>query len=230
MSLVQLLGWVYLLKYSPLIKVSDLQIKKRTILSDYFDSLKYIAKNPYLISIYITQMIIMILIMTIPILLVRFTQIILKASTIQFAYLEALLSLGIFVGVFFSPVLCRKTNTKFTLILFTAILSFSLFVFSINNNILISYIIYFGIGIRLSSWAVVISEAQLSTNPDFQGRLQATFYSISGIGVLFLYILINYKGNFISIQNFYLVESIVAVLALIFALKINKTELKNHRS
>ncbi|WP_186646489.1 MFS transporter [Fluviispira vulneris] len=216
----------YLMKYNPINNFNKFQTKKQTFLNDYIDSLKYIARNPSLIGVYLTQMIIMVLIMTIPILLVPFTQVVLKGDTVLFARLEALISLGIFVGGFFSPILCKKISAKYTLMFLTILLSITLYIFSINDNILISYIVYFGIGVGLSSWAVVISQAQLLTSPDFQGRLQATFYSLSGIGVLLLYVLVNYKGNLISVQNFYLVESIIAACAFIFVFKIKNCELK----
>jgi len=211
----------YLMQYQRSIKKEKTRIL--SFLADYVNSLKYLLENRHLLRIYSIQMIVMVLLMTIPILIVPYTRIVFNADASQFARFEAMFSIGVFVGGFFSPILCRILSTKTTLMILMLILTGGLFFFWINNSIVPGYFVYLAIGFGLSSWAIAISQAQLQTHEDFQGRLQATAYSFTGIGVLFIYLVITFKSDFASIQSMYLIESIIAAIAVILVLRI-KTE------
>lgn len=187
---------------------------KTSFLEDYSASLSYLKNNPRLLTIYGIQTCIMILLMTVPILLLPFTQEVLQVGTQQFSILEALFSAGIFLGGLVTPILCRLLNIKQTLLLLLATIALSLAIFSCSYNLTISYIFYFAIGLGLSSWALSLSQAQLLAEVKFQGRLQSTFNSLGGLGILAIYLLVTFHHEIINIQKMYLFETTIALCAM----------------
>ncbi len=70
---------------------------------NYTASLHYFKQNPALFVPYVSQMIIMTLLMTIPVILVPYIQEVLHADSRTFAIFEVLYSMGVLTGAFFSP-------------------------------------------------------------------------------------------------------------------------------
>ena len=192
--------------------------EKTSFIGDFMSSLNYLKDNPRLVGIYLIQTCVMILLMTIPILLLPYTKEVLKVGADKFSILEAIFSVGIFTGCLVSPLLCRLINIKRTLLLLIVSMAIGLHIFSINNNLIISYIFYFIIGFGLSSWSLSLTQAQLLADKKFQGRLQSTFYSISGLVVLAIYLLITFRTDFYDIQKMYNFQTIIALCAIIIIL------------
>lgn len=197
--------------------------KLLSFIADYSESIKYLRHNRHLVNIYTVQMLIMILFMTIPILLIPYVREVFNAEVQEFALFEALFSVGIIIGGLITPIFWKKFKTKITLAMLTATLMLGLFFFSQNTSLFLGYTLYAVISFGLSSWAIAVGQAQLTTDSAFQGRLQATFYSISGIGVLLIYVILIYYDDIISIQSMYLIESALAFITLLLVLK-SKTE------
>lgn len=196
--------------------------EKSSFIEDYINSLKYLKDNPYLLGIYSIQTCIMILLMTIPILLLPYTKEILKVGADKFSILEAIFSMGIFIGCLISPILCRLIKIKRTLLLLMVGMAIGLHMFSINENLIISYIFYFIIGFGLSSWALSLTQAQLLADKEFQGRLQSTFNSISGLGVLAIYLLITFRTDLFNIQKMYGFQTGIALCAIVIILMVKE--------
>lgn len=196
--------------------------EKSSFKDDYVSSLNYLKDNPRLLGIYSIQTCIVILLMTIPILLFPYTKEVLKVGTDKFSTLEALCSLGIFIGCLISPILCRLIKIKRTLLLLMVTMAIGLYVFSINENIGVSYVFYFIIGFGLSSWSLSLTQAQLTTDKAFQGRLQSTFNSISGLGVLAIYLLITFRTDLLDIQKMYNCQTIIALCAIFIILMVKE--------
>lgn len=192
--------------------------EKSNFIDDYISSLNYLKDNPRLLGIYSIQTCIMILLMTVPILLLPYTKEVLKVGADKFSTLEALFSMGIFIGCLISPILCKLIKIKRTLLLLMINIAIGLYIFSINNNLIISYIFYFIIGFGLSSWALSLTQAQLLADKQFQGRLQSTFNSISGLGVLTIYLLITFQTDILNIQKMYYLQTAIALCAIVIIL------------
>lgn len=101
-------------------------------------------------------------------------------------------------------------------------MAISLHIFSINENLIISYIFYFIIGFGLSSWALSLTQAQMLADNEFQGRLQSTFNSVSGLGVLVIYLLVILRTDLIDIQKMYVFQSGIALCAIIIILMVKE--------
>ncbi|EHU8077116.1 MFS transporter [Vibrio cholerae] len=216
-----LAGVFNLLIKSPKQKNNNEEVKQ-SWWQDYCDSLRYFRQNPHLFAPYLNQMLIMVLLMTIPVILVPYTKEVLNASTRTFSIYEALYAMGVLLGGFLSPILCRKLTTRYTLVFLLAIMAVGLYILSINTSIGLVFPIYFMIGFGISSWALSITLAQLACNPDYQGRLQATFNGISGAFILVLYLLIASQGSSLSSQHIYLMQSVLAICGITFILLLNK--------
>ena len=74
------------------------------------------------------------------------------------------------------------------------------------------------IGIGLSVWPLMITMAQSQTDINFQGRVQSTFNSLSGVVVVVMYLLASGYGPSVSIRSLYSVQVLfsLAVIILLF--------------
>ncbi|WP_375678320.1 MULTISPECIES: MFS transporter [unclassified Bartonella] len=185
---------------------------------NYTASLHYFKQNPALVVPYISQMIIMTLLMTIPVILVPYIQEVLHADSTTFAIFEVLYSMGVLTGAFFSPLLCKVLSIRKTLAILLAFMAIGLAILSVNTHNFIVFPVYFMIGFGLSSWALSISLSQLSCDPEYQGRLQASFNGISGCLILGVYLTMASDNSNISPQSIYFFQSIVAFVGILIVL------------
>ncbi|WP_375626618.1 MFS transporter [Bartonella sp. MU37NMGALS] len=185
---------------------------------NYTASLHYFKQNPALFVPYVSQMIIMTLLMTIPVILVPYIQEVLHADSRTFAIFEVLYSMGILTGAFVSPFLCKVLSIRKTLAILLAFIAIGLAILSVNTHNFIVFPVYFMIGFGLSSWALSISLSQLSCNPEYQGRLQASFNGISGCLILGVYLTMASDNSSISPQSIYFFQSIVAFVGILIVL------------
>ncbi|WP_375618685.1 MULTISPECIES: MFS transporter [unclassified Bartonella] len=185
---------------------------------NYTASLHYFKQNPALFVPYISQMIIMTLLMTIPVILVPYIQEVLHADSRIFAILEVLYSMGVLTGAFFSPLLCKVLSIRKTLAILLAFMAIGLAILSVNTHNFVVFPVYFMIGFGLSSWALSISLSQLSCDPEYQGRLQASFNGISGCLILGVYLIMASDNSSISPQSIYFFQSIVAFVGILIVL------------
>lgn len=163
-------------------------------------------------------MIIMTLLMTIPVILVPYIQEVLKADSRIFAIFEVLYSMGVLTGAFFSPFLCKILSIRKTLAILLAFMAICLAILSVNTHNFVVFPVYFMIGFGLSSWALVISLSQLSCDPEYQGRLQASFNGISGCFILGVYLIMANDSSSISPQSIYFFQSIFAPVGILIVL------------
>ncbi|WP_375611455.1 MFS transporter [Bartonella sp. AA9NXGY] len=185
---------------------------------NYTASLHYFKQNPALVVPYISQMIIMTLLMTIPVILVPYIQEVLHADNRTFAIFEVLYSMGVLTGAFFSPLLCKVLSIRKTLAILLAFMAIGLAILSVNTHNFVVFPVYFMIGFGLSSWALSISLSQLSCDPEYQGRLQASFNGISGCLILGVYLIMASDNSSISPQSIYFFQSIVAFVGILIVL------------
>ncbi|WP_375668140.1 MULTISPECIES: MFS transporter [unclassified Bartonella] len=185
---------------------------------NYTASLHYFKQNPALVVPYISQMIIMTLLMTVPVILVPYIQEVLHADNRTFAIFEVLYSMGVLTGAFFSPLLCKVLSIRKTLAILLAFMAIGLAILSVNTHNFVVFPVYFMIGFGLSSWALSISLSQLSCDPEYQGRLQASFNGISGCLILGVYLIMASDNSSISPQSIYFFQSIVAFVGILIVL------------
>ncbi|WP_139412705.1 MFS transporter [Bartonella mastomydis] len=185
---------------------------------NYTASLHYFKQNPVLFMPYISQMIITTLLMTIPVILVPYTQEVLSRDSGTFAIFEVLYSMGVLTGALLSPLLCKILSIRKTLAFLLAVMAIGLAILSVNTHIFVVFPIYFMIGFGLSSWALSISLSQLSCDPEYQGRLQASFNGLSGCFILGVYLIMASDSSSISPQLIYFLQSIVALIGMLIVL------------
>nr|WP_254473495.1 hypothetical protein [Bartonella sp. B1098] len=77
-----------------------------------------------------------------------------------------------------------------------AVMAIGLAILSVNTHTFVVFPVYFMIGFGLSSWALSISLSQLSCDPEYQGRLQASFNVLSSESIsLWQVIAVAYHHN-----------------------------------
>lgn len=218
------------MKYNKSYNSRPTKVSFSIIFRDYFFIVKYLRLQQKLIPIYLTQMLLLILLMTLPVLLLPFVQQVLHGGSKQFALLEVIFSVGLIFGGIFSPTLSNKMGLKYAIGLLMILLSISLLLFAGDYHKISTFIGYFFVGFGLSAWALILSYGQMHTDNKVQGRLQASFFSISGIGVLLFYVLLNFYETLVSIRKIYITESMIVVLGLIFVYFINLPQVTKNSS
>lgn len=199
------------------------KVQKIHLIRDFKEGLRYLRERKKLFSIYTIQLLIFITYLTTPLLLVPFSKSILHATVGEFGIIEAFSSVGIVIGGIFVPLIAEKKGMLNTLLFFCFALLGVFLVFGYNHSIPIATILYFVIGFAGAVWPLVISKAQHLTDLDFQGRVQSTFNSISGIFVIVFYYTIGMLGDWIGIQHLYLLEALITIAAITFLFQSRET-------
>ncbi len=185
----------------------------------FFESLKsgmqYLLARRNLVIIYSIQMLFFVCYMTAPILLAPYAKQILHTNALQFGSIEAAMSVGAVIGGILSPYFCEKFGFK-RIAAFEALLcGISFFMFSHNHILLKAILWYFFIGFSFSCWPLLITHAQDLTDIEYQGRVQSLFNSVSGILILFFYLILGQFGEFFSLSLLYWLEIIFMALGLV---------------
>lgn len=217
-----------LMKYKKQSRKIYLNFSTKQIFLDYLFIVKYLKKNQKLIPIYCSQSLLLLMLMTLPILLLPYVQQILHQGSKEFALLEVIFSVGMICGGIFSPTLSNKLGLKSAIQVLMVIISIGLFIFAINLELLTTFSAYFFVGFGLAAWALIISYGQMFTENQVQGRLQASFFSLTGICIMFLYTILDYYGKNISVSYIYILESVVCLCGVILIWNVSQnSEIEN---
>lgn len=203
--------------------------RKMHVLKDMRDGFTYVFYNKKLVVIYTVQLLIFISYLTTPLLLLPFCKMVLHADARQFGIIESCASIGIVIGGLFMPWISDRVGLFKTVLIFSLVLLFSFLVFGFNHVIIIAAILYFIIGFSGAIWPLVISRAQSLTHLDFQGRVQSTFNSFSGVLMMLFYFLVGAIGNYVGVAYLYSLEVVVMIIAVVFLFK-GKTIFQVHNS
>lgn len=98
---------------------------------------------------------------------------------------------------------------------------------AINQSIFVAFILYFFIGIVLSSWPLVVTLAQKNMDIQLQGKAEGLFNGLGGVMVFFIYLNIYFAENYSDLPAnnwFYLMAflSIISILPLYIGSKLQK--------
>lgn len=201
------------IKTTPAIPIHQIQRIKHSIFKSMKEGLMYIFKVKNIRVLYTVQLFLMINFLTSPILLAPFAKNILQANTSQFGAIQACLSLGIITGGLISPWLLEIWQLRKIVILKTTAIMLLFLLFSITSNIFIAKIIHFCLGFSLVAWTLVITQAQLGTEINYQARAQSAFNSIAASIILLIYIVLHLGGDLISLRALYVSEALFAGIA-----------------
>ena len=186
---------------------------KFNVFDDFKSGLQYLSQRPKLIIIYCIQLMILVGFMTTPVLLAPFAKNALHANVAQFGRIDAALSVGVVLGGLFVPWVANRWGLIRSLIYTCAALSVLFVVFAINRSITGAEILYFLIGVGLSVWPLIVTQAQNITHLDFQARMQSLFNSFSGVLILIIYLLVGLGSHFLSTGSLYGIEVLVSLTA-----------------
>ncbi|OGT50947.1 MAG: MFS transporter [Gammaproteobacteria bacterium RIFCSPHIGHO2_12_FULL_41_15] len=200
--------------------------KARDLLKDLIQGFYYLRNNTQLLIIYGIQLIILVGFMTTPILLVPFAKNLLHTTVTQFGHIEAALSIGVVLGGLFIPWLADQWGLMRSVALMCLSLALFFSFFGVNRSILIAEWLYFFIGMGLSIWPLIVTEAQRATDINFQARVQSVFNSLTGVLIVLVYLLVDWCSRFISVSALYLIE-VALILSATLLLWYYRRTLKN---
>lgn len=192
---------------------------KLKLLHDFKQGLKYIIHRRQLMAVYVIQMLIFSIYLTAPVLLAPFGKAVLHTDVSQFGYIEASLSMGVIIGGILIPWLSEIWGFRNTLAYAVAALTVVFIWFGYNRSITIAECLYFVVGFSGSIWPLIISRAQEMTEIGYQGRVQSTFNSISGMMVLVCYLSVGGIGEYVGFSHLYWIEVFITGVALVLLWK-----------
>ena len=183
-------------------------------LIDIKQAYNYVRGNQPRIVLYFTQLFLMLIIMTTPVLLGPFAKTELNANAIQFGHIEIMMTIGTILGGFILIYLARIHNFIITLLLSIVLLVVSLLIFSTVHSIFAAQLLYGLMGFSLGTWSILMSRAQELTDPKYQGRVQSLFGSLTAVFVIALYLGVSLLTDFITIRHVYWVVALMALIPL----------------
>ncbi|OGO91386.1 MAG: hypothetical protein A3F10_07565 [Coxiella sp. RIFCSPHIGHO2_12_FULL_42_15] len=196
--------------------------KPSTAMNDFVLGMNYLQNNRILALIYIIQLLMMVAFMITPVLIAPFAKNILHANSLHFGLIESALSMGVIGGGIILPWLTEKQGFVKTLLWFSILLMMLYVLFPLNTRISVAAILYFLIGVVLSSWSLIMTKAQSVTEPEYQGRVQSVFSSISSLLILSTYLVIAVGGHFIYLRWLYLFPAILMTVAIFVIWKLRR--------
>ena len=196
----------------------EMNTERKGYFKDFADGLQYIFARKRLLNLYTVQLLIMCCFMTAPIILTPFAKNILHASVKQFGYIEACISLGIIAGGIITPLLAKWYGT-FKVVLIELIMMLGTFAaLTLTSSIDATAIIYLVLGFSLSSWPLILSSAQEMTANEFQGRVQSSCYSLTGMVVLIVYLMLGMMGNTINLRFIFVFQCLLCTASALILL------------
>ena len=162
------------------------------------------------------QLFVMAVFMTSPILLAPYAKTILHANVGQFGGLESSISVGVVLGGLLAPWLAEKIGTyRVTFILLLIMLSAYLW-FCLNRDLFVADGLNVLIGLGLAVWPLMLTLAQSQTKLAFQGRVQATFNSVSGFFIILVYLSVTFYGDVLPISQLYVLQIVLVLCSMLF--------------
>lgn len=185
------------------------------ICHDYVSGMAYLLKNRRLCVLYLAQLFVVAIFMVSPVLLAPYAKNVLRANVGQFGGLEASISVGVVMGGLVSPWIAARFGTIKTIIVESVLMLLAYLLFCFNYNLAIADVLNVFIGIGLSVWPLIVTLAQSKTDLAFQGRVQSTFSSLSGVLIVFIYLLASGYGPDVSIRSLFSIQILFSLFVII---------------
>ncbi len=217
-------GFIFLISTLAMFRVvvtrkSPVTRLKKSFMQDFYLGFQYLQENKKLLIIYCVQLLILVAFMTAPVLLAPLAKNVLHTTVLQFGQIEAALSIGVITGGFMMPWIVERVGFYRMLIILCSMMAICFAWFSANQYVTGAAVLYLFLGVSLSVWPLIVTEAQNITKLDFQARVQSVFNSISGILILAMYLLVDLGSHFISIRRMYGLEVLIALIAILLLIR-----------
>lgn len=186
------------------------------LVRDYVLGLRYLGDNSKLCFLYLVQLFVFAVFLTSPVLLAPFAKSLLHANIGQFGGLEASISIGAVIGGVVAPWLAERWGNNKTCMILLFIMLAGYLLFCRNRQLFDADLLNVFIGFSFASWPLLITMAQSQTQFSYQGRVQSTFNSLSGLFIIFIYLMVSFYGNVWPIADLYMVQVVISVIAIAF--------------
>ena len=206
---------------------SEAPYSLKLILTDFLNAFPTLGERLHALRLFLFQVVFMVLLMTVPVVLPSFLREDLGLGSADYAIYEALFSIGVVIGNILSPACSRRFGDKWTLMALTAVLALTVFIFPILEDSALSKVVYFSIGFGMAGWAIILAKTQSLIDNQYQGFFQSIMYSLCGIIVLAIYVIMIIYGNYIKINFIYMIQSLIALLGIFILMFTDFSNIKN---
>ncbi|HLD16775.1 MAG TPA: MFS transporter [Coxiellaceae bacterium] len=216
-----LIGALCLLKmpYQKKLEVPPRSLNPKVIGQELGQGLVYMLKKKNILVIYTVQILVMVTYMITPAVVLPFAKLVLHADSKQFSALTMMLSAGVIAGGLSIPSLAERWGLIACLKALLIIMIIGFLIFSVDRSLWHLNIIQVVIGFCLAVWPLMMTEAQKHTDFAYQGRVQGSFNTLSGIMIVIVYTLIDVSSRFMAISHLFYLEVAMLALALVLIYK-----------
>ena len=194
----------------------------RQFLYDTKSGFNYARSNKPRLVLYISGLFLYLIIMTAPVLLAPFAKTILGANSVDLSHIEIMMTVGTVLGGILLIYLAQKSDFILVLLLSIIMLVAGILVFSMINTVIMAMICYFCIGFSLGSWSILMSRAQELTDPDYQGRVQAVFGTLTSLGIVIFYLSLSFATKEFNIRHIYWIVGVLAIVPMVLIIRYPK--------
>lgn len=181
-------------------------LSPRLIWNDLTAGLRYMTSAWGLVVIYMTQLFLMVAFMSAPVLGAPFAKHILHANVTHYGYLSLAMSAGVLLGGMVAPWIGARFGVVNSLMGFMAMLMLGFTCFTFIRSYPEILMINIGLGIALAAWPLAMTEAMHQTNVAYQGRVQASFNSLTGVFILGVYAFMGVGSHMVTVPHLYFIE------------------------
>lgn len=149
-----------------------------------------------------------------------FAKNVLNVGVQGFSYIQVAFAFGAIAGGFLIPQVSRLYGTRRTMTTIVWVLSASIILFATAHTLWMAILGYFLIGITIQVRILYLTEAQNSTDTNYQGRVFSFFNAFMALVSLVIYTLIGVLGEIVPLQWLYIFQGLLIATFVLLAQKI----------
>lgn len=148
-----------------------------------------------------------------------FAKNVLNVGVHGFSYIQVAFAVGAIAGGFLIPQVSRLFGTRRMMTTIVWVLSASIILFATAHTLWMAILGYFLIGITIQVRILYLSEAQNSTDLNYQGRVYSFFNTFMSLVSLVIYTLIGLLGEILPLQWLYIFQGLLIATSALIAQK-----------
>ena len=192
----------------------------KTFFVEMKQGVKYLQQHLDIMFNYIMLLFLFSTVRTMNVLLAPFAKNVLKVGVQGFSYIQVAFAVGAVAGGFLIPQVSRLYGARRTMTTIVWVLSASIILFAISHSLWMAILGYFLIGITIQVRILYLTEAQNSTDLNYQGRVYSFFNTFMSLVSLVIYTLMGLLGEIVPLQWLYIFQGLLIATSVLLAKKV----------
>ena len=195
------------------------QLLVRALYSQLRQGIEYFRQHLDIMFNYVMLLFLFSTVRTMNILLAPFAKNELKVGAEGFGYIQAAFAVGAIAGGFLLPQVSRLYGANRTMSVTVWTLSASIILFATSSSLWMAILGYFLIGLTIQVRVLYLTEAQNSTDINYQGRVYSLFSTLMSLVSLAIYTVMGLLGEVVSQRWLYILQGLLIATSIVLAKK-----------